>query len=317
MTWAVFPIFASVFYCISACLQNYLTDNAIPKKRAGSYAVMHIPGFLAAIVLLFALFGRAVLIVPFSMALGLMVAGVINVIGATFYYRALQKGDTIDITIIGQLSPLVSLGLGLLILKEAITVNQAVGFIFIMIASLVVVFGDSSGKTKKKRSISPVLIAICFVYMFFSISSDIVFAYFLGDRTSDYTLFAQSFFFFEVGSLLAAVAMAIVNGSWRKAVKKTFLVGPKHAKHLAYSFIDNISYLLAEFFYKLGLILSPIVALVTIIGKVGGLFSSLFINIILGKAFPKIIQPKKMNRRMILQYSIAAVLIVIGVFVMN
>ena len=111
MWWLVLPVAASVFYCFNGYIQNYLTDVALPKKRAGSLAIMHALSFLVSIIALIFIFGRAVFMMPLGNALGLMMAGAINVTGAIFYYKAIQKGDNIDVTIFGQVAPLISIGL--------------------------------------------------------------------------------------------------------------------------------------------------------------------------------------------------------------
>ena len=89
MWWLVLPVAASVFYCFNGYIQNYLTDVALPKKRAGSLAIMHALSFLVSIIALIFIFGRAVFMMPLGNALGLMMAGAINVTGAIFYYKAI------------------------------------------------------------------------------------------------------------------------------------------------------------------------------------------------------------------------------------
>ncbi len=314
MLWAVFPIFASVFYCIGSYIQNHLTDHELPRKRAGSYAVMHIPCYIAAMVLLVAIFGRAVFMLPIENVVGLLIAGAINVIGSVFYYRALQAGDTIDITIFNQTSPLISLGLGVLILGESINVNQALGFLFIMAAVVIVVFGS-----QKKRSGPPNLkvAAITLTYAFFSILSDVVYKQFIGDGTANFTLLGQGFFYFELGSFLMTAILFICIEDWRHALRRTFFRSKHSSMNLFLSGIDSLTYLIAEILYKLGLLIAPIVALVTAVSKAASLFSSFFIALVLAKVFPRKIRSKKFTKKMIMQYLFAAVLILVGIVMMN
>lgn len=314
MLWAVFPILASIFYCVGSYIQNHLTDNELPRKRAGSYVIMHIPCFIAAMVLVVAVFGRAVFMLPITNVVGLLVAGAINVIGSMFYYRALQAGDTIDITIFNQTSPLISLGLGVLILGESINVNQALGFLFIMAAVAIVVFGS-----QKKRSGPPNLkvATITLTYAFFSILSDVVYKQFIGGRTADFTLLGQGFFYFNLGSFLMSVIFFICIDDWRHALRKTFFRGKHRSMNLFLSGIDSLAYLIAEILYKLALILAPIVALVTAVSKAASLFASFFIALVLAKVFPRKIHSKKFTKKMIMQYLFAAVLILVGIVMMN
>ncbi len=314
MLWAIFPISASVFYCIGSYIQNYLTDHALPKKRAGAYIVMHIPCYVAAMILLLALFGRAVFMLPIPSIVGLLFAGAINVVGSLFFYKALQAGDTIDITIFNQTSPLISLLLGMIVLGKGITANQGIGLGLIMAAALIIVLFD-----KKKRNSTPNLkvAAITIVHAFFSILSDIVYKKYIGDGTANFTLLAQGFFFFELGSLMFTAFVLIFSEKTRKAIKVTFFGGKKHGYNLFLSMTDALMYLLAEILYKIGLIMAPIVAMVTAVGKAASLFASFFMNMVLGKIFPKTIRAKKFTRRMLVQYLFSGILIMIGIIVMN
>lgn len=315
MTWIIFPILASVFYCIGGFVQNYLTDVALPKKRAGSLVVAHIPSFVAIMILLLAIFGRATFMMPLENALGLILAGAINVIGSVYYYKALQEGDNTDITIFGQVGPLISLVLGVLILGEFITINQGIGFLFVMGATAVVIFGSQKGR--KKQSPNLKVAGLTVVSSFFSVLSDIVFARFLGDGTANYVLFAQSFFFFELGSLLAVILASIFIESWRKALVRTFFRARGHNLNMGMVMTDNLMLCIAEILYKFGLIVAPVVSLVSPIGKVASLFTSFFITVFLGKIFPKFIRSKRITRRIITQYLIAGALIIVGIIFMN
>ena len=315
MWWLILPVAASVFYCFDGYIQNYLTDVALPKKRAGSLAIMHALGFFVSIIALIAIFGRAVFMMPLGNALGLMLAGVINVIGAIFYYKAIQKGDNIDVTIFGQVAPLMSIGLGVLLLGESINSNQSLGFVMIMAATLIVIFGTSSKREKHSPNVDVALTTI--VYCFFSILSDIVYALFIGDRIADYTLFAQGFFFFQLGSLLAVVLCFIFFDSWRKALKRTFFTSKKHHFYLLAELADNVALLGGEIFYKFALIVAPVVSLLAPIARVSNLFVSFFIVLFLGRVFPKFITAKRMTKKIILYYLVAAIIIMVGIILMN
>ena len=317
MWWMIFPISAAIFYCIGNYAQNYIADNVMPKRHAGAYAVMRIPGFILAMVLLYALFHRAVFMLPLYNAVGLMIAGAVNVIGAVYYYKALQSGDTADISIFGQVTPIISLALGVIILGEMITSNQAIGFGFIMAATIYIALtGNRRAKKSKRSKGSYIVIVMTLISCFFSVFSDILYANFL-IGTMDYTLLAQSFFYFELGSLVFTILGYIFFDSWREATKKAFLDGRGHRKHLAYAIGENIVFLVAEVLYKLGLLLAPVKSLMSVVGRVASLFTSLFITIFFGRVFPKFISAKRPSRKMIARYLIAAVVIVVGMVIMN
>ncbi len=315
MWWLVLPVAASVFYCFGGYVQNYLTDVALPKKRAGALAITHALSFFVSLVALFLIFGRAVFMMPLGNALGLMLAGAINIVGAVFYYKAIQKGDNIDVTIFGQVAPIMSIGLGIMILGETINANQLIGFLMIMGSALLVIFGTSSKSEKHSPNVDVALITI--VYCFFSILSDIVYAYFIGDRIADYTLFAQGFFYFQLGSLVSVILCFIFFDSWRKALKKTFVTSKKHKFYLVAALADNATLLGGEILYKFALIVAPVVSLLSPIARVSNLFVSFFIVLFLGRMFPKFITAKRMTKKIILYYLVAAIIITVGIILMN
>ena len=57
--------------------------------------------------------------------------------------------------------------------------------------------------------------------------------------------------------------------------------------------------------------------MMTAIGKVAGLFVSFFFTLFLGRIFPKFIHGKRITHKIMAQYLIAAVLIIVGIIMMN
>lgn len=315
MLWVVFPIFAQFFYTSGGYIENYLTDLALPKKRAGALILGRIPSFLITMLLLFAVFGRAVFILPLSNALGLILAGAINIFGSIYYFKALQAGDAADINIFSQLSPLIALVLGIFILGETMSLSQGIGLLLIMLAAAVVIFGGAKKKHSQPHNIK--VIALVIAAAFFSNLSDVVFAFFIKGFTSDLTLLGQSLFYFELGSALTVVLLMICMDSWRRAVRTSFFKGKNHSRNMLALIGDNVSFTLAELLYKYGLLVVPVIAIMSAVGKVASLFISFFFTVFLGRIFPKFIHGKRVTRRVLIQYIIASILIVVGVVVMN
>lgn len=313
MMWAIFPIIASTFYNFSGYIENELVDHSLPKKKAGAFALLQIPGLILSLILLLAIFGRPVFMVEPANAIGLMIAGAVNVIGRIYYYRALQSGDNIDITIFGQASPLITLGLGVLFLGETITTNQAIGFILILFAVAVIIFASSNKRTPDFKTAGITLIST-----FFSVASDIIFVYFLPKTgVMDVLLFGQSFFFFQMGSLIFSVLLFVVMLSWRDAVIKNFVHAKKAVRNSSLAAVENICFYIGDMAYKFGLIIVPVVALLNVVGKGASLFVSFFLTLILSKIFPRVIKAGKLSKQMIVRYLISGVLVVIGILVMN
>ena len=313
MMWAIFPISASTFYNFGGYIENELVDHSLPKKKAGAFCFLQIPGLMISLVLLLAIFGRPVFMMDPTNAIGLLVAGAVNVIGRIYYYRALQSGDNIDITIFGQTSPLITLGLGVLFLGETITTNQAVGFLLILFGAAIIIFASSNKRTPDFKTAGITLIST-----FFSVASDIIFVYFLPKTgVMDVLLFGQSFFFFQIGSLIFSVLLLVVKLSWREAVVKNFIHSKKAIRNSSLAAVDSICFYIGDMAYKFGLIIVPVVALLNVVGKGASLFVSLFLTIILSKFFPRVIKAGKFTKQMVMRYAIAGILVVVGILVMN
>lgn len=313
----IFPIFSSFFYCAASFLQKRLVSGHSLKKTPSAYIAIHIPIFLFSVVLLPLIFGRSVFMLPIQNAFGLILAGAVNVFALAYYLKALNAGDAMDVMIFNQTSPLFSLLLGFLVLGQKINHLQIIGFLIIMFASIIVgIFGEERKRQGKKSSRLKVA-AITVFYAFFSILSDVLYLYFLGDATADYTLFVQSFLFFQLGSFLASFFCLIVFTSWRKDLAVFLTRSRNKGINCAGSFIEAFCYLCAEILYKLGLILAPALALLSVLSKIFSLFASFILNLALGQLFPKIIKVKKFTAKTFAVYLVAAVMIIFGVLVMN
>lgn len=315
MLWAIFPILAQLFYTSGSYIQNYLTDFAFPKKKGGALIAAHIPLFIFILLILFAIFGRTVFVLPLHNAIGLIVAGAVNVVGSAYYYKAFQEGDAADVVVISQLSPLVTLGLGAAILGETISANQGIGILLIMAAALLIVFGNMSKRERNNPNIKVAVITI--IGMFFSNFSDIIYALYIKDFTADLSILCRGMFFFYIGSALAATVCFICFTSWRKALKTAFVKSRNRSRNTLALVGDSLLFMFGEFVYKYGLLIVPVIAMMSAVGKVTSLFVSLFFTIFLGRIFPKFIHSKRITRKVAFRYMIAAVLIVSGILIMN
>jgi len=315
MLWAIFPIFAQIFYTTGGYIQNFLTDKALPPKRGGALVLTHLPAFLITIVILFSFFGRVVFVMPLWNAIGLVVAGSINIFGSIYYYKALQVGDAADVNIFSQLSPLIALGLGVAILGESVSTMQGIGLLLIMAAALLVVFGNANKKERRSPNLKVAVLTI--IYAFFSILSDIIYAFAVKGFTADLMLLGRGMFFFEIGSALTVIVIFICSPSWRKALRTGFINSKNRNRNLLGSIGDNLTFMLGELIYKYGLLVVPVVAMMSAVGKVTSLFLSLFFTIFVGKIFPKFVHGKRLTKRMLANYLFAAVLIVVGIMIMN
>ena len=311
--WVIFPILSAFFYGVAEHVDDHLVDTVVQKKKAAAYAFLRLPSYILGIVILSAIFGRSLFMLPLYNVLGIMLAGAVNVIGQMYLFRALQEGEAVDIKIFGQTGPLVSLGLGALVLGERITGTQSMGLILIIIgAAIVALFNDNEKHVPDFRAAG-----ITLVHTLFSILSDILLVYFLRDAgTANYVLFGQAFFFFQLGCLIFTSFLIICMFSWRNAISRGFIKNKKRVLNLSLSMIDNLCFGSADALYKFALISIPVVAMLNAVSKASGLFVSLFTTFVFSKIFPKLIRRKKLTKQGVARYALAALLITCGIFVM-
>ena len=314
--WLIIPLIAAVFYVLGNVFQNYCVDTAMPKKQAGAYVATHSISFVVGILLMLGFFGRAAFMLPFMNAFGLVLAGIVNVIGAVFFNKAFQEGDTMDVNIYSEVGPMISLGLSVAILGQSISPSQALAFLFIMGGALLIVFGDDGGKKSKKKTPDFKTVSLTVTACFFSVLSDVIFCYFL-HGTKDFHLFAQSFLYFEAGSLLAVILGLILFDSWRKALKKAFVTSKKRNKAIGAMLMNNLTFFTAEIIYKFGIIIAPMLALLSVMNNAAKLIASLVFALVLGKHLPKLAQAKKITKKMLYNYLMAGILILVGVLLIN
>lgn len=311
--WVIFPIISSFFYGIADHIDNHLVDTVVQKKKAASFGFLRIPSYVLSIVLLLAIFGRAIFMFPLQSAIGIMAAGAINVIGQMLLFGALQAGDTVDIKIFSQASPLISLGLGAMVLGEKINAGQSMGLILIIVGALIVALF-----TDEKRKVPDFRVAgVTLIYSLFSILSDIMLVYFLSDAgTANYVLFGQTFFYFQLGCLIFTSFLVLCIPAWRKAIARGFVHHKKSTLNLTLAFGESLCFGVADAFMKFALISVPVVAMLTSVARASALFVSLFTTFVLAKLFPKVIRVKKMSKQAIARYALAAIFITCGILVM-
>lgn len=310
--WVIFPILAAAAYSVSAFLQNYLTDTAFSKKHAGAYLVTQLLSFGVAMLVLLAIFGRGVFMLPLPMAGGLVLAGAINVIGTALYFKALKSGETLEVTIFGQSAPLIALALGAVFLGETVTTMQGLAFVLIMGAALILIF---STKNKKMGKLNLLTAGLAFASAFFWVVSDVVFVGMTGDGGENFQHFGQSFFYFEMGAFVATLVAVICAPSWRREVKRAFF-GPKKGKNVAATVLDNGFFTAGEFLFKLGLMAAPAVALMTVTSHVAQLGIMFVLSIFLAKFFPRFAR-EKFDKKLVMQHLVAVILVVTGIILLG
>ena len=297
---------------VCAFLQNYLTDVALPKRRAGAYVGTQVISLGLAMVVLFGMFGRGVFMLPVEMAVGLAVGGAINVLGMMLYFKALRNGETMEVTVFGQSSPLIALALGVVILGERVSVMQGLAFALIMGAALLLVFAT---KSKKGRAVNLKVAGVAFLSAFFWVLSDVIFVWFAGDGGMNFDYFGQTFFYYELGGFVAILVALACMPSWRKALRAAFL-GRGNVKNATVMLLDNGIFTVAEFLFKFGLMAAPAVALMSVVAHVSQLGITFVLGVFLMRFFPSFAR-EKYSRKVVMHHLVAGVMVGVGIVLLG
>lgn len=154
----MFVLFLSLFASFLWASTNHIDKYLISKvTKNGDYkGLMVFSSFLSGL-LLFPIF---LILSKFNIQIDLLsfifiTGAVISAIGAVvFYYNALYKNDTSLIIAMFQTIPVFSYMLGLVFLKEQLTIFQIVGGLIILLSSILIIFDFKELKFSKGKVIA-------------------------------------------------------------------------------------------------------------------------------------------------------------------
>ncbi len=129
--WLLFALLSPAVYTITNFVDKYLLSRKVKDYNA-------LPIYTASVSFLFGLLwwtftGFPTL--PLKDALIIILTGVITIFSIVVYFKALSVQETSIVILLFQLSPLFTLLLSALFLKETVTVRQQTGFFIIFIAT--------------------------------------------------------------------------------------------------------------------------------------------------------------------------------------
>jgi drug/metabolite transporter (DMT)-like permease len=169
MNWLLIliPLGSALFYAIKMFVGNYLTDRYFKREKV-SPDVLIIPGCISLILGLIGLivfFGPQIFSAATPEAILLLLAGgLVNILAFIPYYKAYKSEETTGVMIMGQMAPVIALGLAVAFLGEMIDFQQALAFILIFGAILLLIFEAGS---RKKRKLELKTAALMFVACYF------------------------------------------------------------------------------------------------------------------------------------------------------
>lgn len=139
MSWIAVALLAYLFLAIANLFDKFLIDNVLNSSKAYAFVAC----VLGAVV---------VVIAPWFLVwpgwfffLWNIFTGFIFALALWFLYEALRQGEAARILVfVGGVTPVFSIALSVLFLKESFTTNQWIGFLFLIIGVFIIAFLPSS-----------------------------------------------------------------------------------------------------------------------------------------------------------------------------
>ncbi|OGE31710.1 hypothetical protein A2631_01020 [Candidatus Daviesbacteria bacterium RIFCSPHIGHO2_01_FULL_44_29] len=159
MTWLQFALAAPAIYALTNFIDKYLLERIIKDSR-GMAVYTGFSGLLVGTVL-WVVNGFPILSLRDSVLV--LLTGVLSIWGFAAYYEALLQESTSKIIILFQMTPIFTLVLSMLVLKESITLTALLGFLLILFAAINMSSTDERGRFKFSKAFFLIMITDLFI----------------------------------------------------------------------------------------------------------------------------------------------------------
>ncbi|MDO8638301.1 MAG: EamA family transporter [Candidatus Daviesbacteria bacterium] len=272
MNWLFFALLAPAIYAIVVFIDKYILE-----KKVKDYLGMPIYSSIVAGV-----FGIIIWIVTGFPLLSprdtilIILTGVLTVFGLTSYFKALSDDEASKVTILFQMTPVITLVLSYLFLGDKLSVQQFLGFILILISTI----GISVNKSLREFNFSNTFFLILLTDFLWA--SAFVLFKFVVDTNSFVKLISYESFGIGIGGLILYTFFPSI----KMAFKKT----NKQAGSVIFWFIivNETIFLISRLLTYLAISKGP-VALVDVVAGTQVIFAIVY-GFILTKISPKTFQ---------------------------
>ena len=305
MIWIAFCAIAAAISVVAMFCDNFITDTLFKGRHAQGQKVFYGPAYLVTCLAMFFIF--PIQNVPLETIGLLVLSGLINTVGSIFYYTAMSKDDTNNVTLFEQLAPLFYLVFGRFILGEHISIGQLIAFLIVLAAPIIIVL------TSRKRSKKAKLCTAGFVALEVSIAA-------LG-----HTLAAKGgvgldpatlLFYVMLGKGIGDTVEILVMKSWRHRFFNV-LKATKKKRHFWIPFTaDHFLYLAYDALYYSAMLMAPTIAIVPAVVKSAKPLLVFLFGVVFSILWPSFGR-EKINKKSISIRLVATGLAVAGVTLMQ
>ncbi len=224
-------------------------------------------------------------------------------IATVFYFKALNKNDASIVVAMFQLIPVFSYFLGLIFLKEVLSLKQIVGGLIVIISSVVITF-DFNDKKFDKTKTKALLIMFC--------SSFTYSIYFLLFRLTTIDVnFNVATFWYQIGLLLNGLILMAFFKKYRKSF--TDLVRKNGKVVFSFNILNEALNLIANVLVNFAITIAPMALVLTLNGLQP--FFVFLIGVGLTLTFPKLFN-EDISKKSVVQKTLCIICSIIGLSIL-
>jgi drug/metabolite transporter (DMT)-like permease len=270
--WMLFALLSPAVYTIT----NYV-DKFLLSKRVKDYNAL--PIYTASVSFIFGFVWWAIvgfpLLPPFDAGI-IILTGMITIFSIVLYFQALSTEETSTVILLFQLSPLFTLLLSSIFLKEVISNQQYIGFGFILGATLLLALPKKNDSWKLPKSFWLIMI---YDILFAIIGILLKFATY---ESSFSQIVAYESIGMGIGGVLIFLLIPQIRKAFLKSRKQLF------KKALPVIVLNEIFFIIAKSLGYYAFVIGP-VALVSVLTNVQVFFGIVF-GWMITRLFPKLLK---------------------------
>ncbi len=298
----ILTIIASFIWAITTHIDKYLLYN-LKNNTSNINTVLVFSTLIAGIS-----FSPIWLIISnFQVKIGLIpliiifLSSIIYIAGNYLYFRALEDGDPTIVAVMFQLIPVFSYILSFILFKEALSSNQIIGSILIILSAILISLEFTKTKNNNKLMTLLLMTLSSISYAIYFICFD------LAVRTSNYNAAA---FWFQIGLFLIGIVLFCF-----KQFKSPFIkmIKENGKKFIGLNITNEIVNIIANLLVNFANLTIPLAIANTLNGAQGAFV--FLIGIIGHLIFPKIFT-EKFDKKTIIQKILCIILGIIGLIIM-
>ena len=298
MNWFFLSLIPPLFWAITNYIDDYLIEKHTKQEGIGALIIFSaLIGFIIAPAIL--IFNPDVLNVPSFDIFILLLSGIFGVTWVMFYLYALESDETTIVIPLFQVIPVISFVLGYFILGETLSINQSIGSITIVLGGLFLGLNlekeDGLGFRWK-----PFILMM--ISSFFVALNEILFKLVTVPDS-----FVVSTFWSYVGYMIMGIILYVLVQPYRIAFNNLVKINTK--TFFGLNALNEVVNTTADITMRFAILLAP-VALVQSMNSLQP-FYILIIGIFLTKFFPHI-NTQKIDRKNLIQRTLAIIVIIIG-----